>query len=164
MTTIKQANKAEEKKVFSTGIGEVQFMAAARAFENKQTKKKEYSVRVLLDKGDEAIGHLLGIQPKKINTDNNRARNDGHKVVNFVSTFAPQMTDAKGNKLSAEEVPFFDSRIDTAKVKVTYVTPTYGDTQIVRLHGIQIMEMTLAKREGESSIAEHEANLEALTK
>lgn len=133
----------------TTGFGNIKFMFAAKALRNKATGKEEYVVKLEFD-GTVAENlalkeRLSSINSKKIVTNN--VSKAGNFIVSFSSTYAPTVVDAEGNKLEGKDIPFFDSRIDTGLASVLYTIVDYGTTQIIRLKGIALKDLELAKRE-----------------
>ena len=154
----------------TTGIGNIQFMAAARPVVNKFAKgKKEYSIRIELNTNDECLDHIRGINSKKVDTDKNKElASTGKAVLNFTSDYAPKVKLADGTLLTTEQVPFFNSKVDEGTAVVTYKVIDFGDNKIIRLSEIQIMSLNLAPREekqGETTYSDEEvaAKLKALS-
>lgn len=137
-----------------TGTGKILFMAAARPLTDKKTGKTEFSIKIELEGSDPAIAHLKEVAGYKIDTKTNRNRTDGKVVVNFATSLqqkdgsykGPVVLDANGNELTGEAIPFFDGRVDSGKAIVTYSYINYGNTSIVRLAGIKLVELTKAPR------------------
>ena len=135
----------------ATGVGEILFMAAAKALDNKRTGKAEFSIKVKLDANDAAVTHLRDIASYKIDTKTNRAlEGSGQVVVNFTSDFDPKVMGADNEVLSGREIPFFDGRKDKGTAFVTYKVIDYGDNKIVRLSGIKLASLDLAPRDESS--------------
>ena len=136
---------SKQVNTFATGVGQILFMAAAKPINNKKTGKTEYSIKVLLDTADQSVQHLNSINDRKV------VKKDNGMQVNFTSDFAPTVLDADGNKLEGSNIPFFDGRIDSGKAAVSYKVIDYGNTQIIRLAGIKLLELNLAQRENDDS-------------
>lgn len=147
-----------------TGEGEIQFMAAARPFTNQKNGKQEYSIKIKLLADDSAVDHLRSIAEYKVDTKTNRAlAGTGEVIINFTSTFPVQVISPTGEKLTAkseegeiltDNVPFFDSRVDSGKAMVEYKVIDYGDVKVVRLAGIALTELNLTEKEIKSSTNE----------
>lgn len=134
-----------------TGAGNILFMAAAKPIVNKQSGKSEYSIKLELDATDPAVEHLSQVADYKVDTKTNRSlQGTGKVIINFSTTFEPQITDVENNVLTERDVPFFDSRVDTGKAAVAYKVVNYGDKSIVRLAGIKLLELNMAPRENSS--------------
>jgi len=138
-----------------TGQGAALFMVAAKPLLNKHTGKPEYSVKMKFQESSasamEMKSHLQEIADYKIDTKTNRALS-GEFIVNFSSEFEPVVTNADGVTLEGQDIPFFDSRIDTGIVNVTYKVIDYGNTKIVRLGAVQILSLNLAPREDKGEV------------
>lgn len=133
----------------STAVGNIKFMAIARPLLNKQTGKEEYSIKLEFD-GSTPEGLALrqaiqAVQPKKIVTNN--VSKQGNFILSFSTTYAPTVLDSEDNPLTGDTVPFFDSRTDTGQASVVYNVIDYGNTQIIRLAGVKLMQLDLAERE-----------------
>jgi hypothetical protein len=136
----------------TTGAGEILFMAAAKALNNKKTGKTEFSIKLKLPATDPCISHLTSVANYKVDTKTNRAMQDsGNMVINFSSNFAPTVVDADNSALEGSSVPFFDGRKDKGTAAVTYKVIDYGDNQIVRLSGIKLLSLDLAPRDESSN-------------
>jgi hypothetical protein len=137
-----------------TATGSVLFMAAAKAFTNKKTNKSEYSIKVKLQSTDQAVAHLSEIAEYKVDTKTNRAlEGTGEVVINFATDYAPIVTGADGAELKGREIPFFDGRKDTGSAIVSYKVIDYGNNKIVRLSGIQLLELNLAPRGEDTGVS-----------
>ena len=131
-----------------TGVGEIQFMAVARALLNQKTGKEEYSLKIKLKSDDASIAHLKEVAEYKIDTKTNRAlEGTGEVIVNFTSDFAPTVLSADNTKLTGTEIPFFDGRRDKGTAAVSYKVIDYGNNKIVRLAGVKLVDLDLAPRE-----------------
>ena len=51
-----------------TGVGEIQFMAVAKALLNQKTGKEEYSLKIKLKSEDAVVAHLREIADYKVDT------------------------------------------------------------------------------------------------
>ena len=132
----------------STSVGEILFMAAAKAFKSKKTGKEEFSIKLKLDSSDKAVAHLKEIAEYKGDTKTNRAlEGTGEVVINFTSDFDPKVLGVDNALLQGREIPFFDGRKDKGKAAVTYKVIDYGNNKIVRLSGIKLVSLDLAERE-----------------
>lgn len=136
-----------------TGFGSIKFMFAAKPLMNKQKGKEEYVIKLEFDGTDaEALKlkeHLSGINSKKIVTNN--VSKAGNFIVSFSSAYAPIVLSDEGVKLEGNDIPFYDSRIDSGEASVVYTVVDYGNTQIVRLKGISLRNLELAEREAKVS-------------
>lgn len=149
--------------IHQTGKASVKFMAAARALKNIKNGKEEFSVKLELLNSQENTqalrDHLMEVAEYKVDTKTNRKLDD-RMVVNFSSTYAPKVYDAQGTELTGQDIPFFDGRIDTGTVDVTYKVIDYGTNKIVRLAGIKILDLNLAPRDtNEASIDDIKSQL-----
>lgn len=136
---------SKQIETFTTGVGQMLFMAAAKPLTNKKTGKTEYSIKLLLDNADQSVAHINSINDRKV------VKKDTGRQINFTSDFAPNVYDADNNKLEGANIPFFDGRIDSGKAAVSYKVISYGDTKIIRLAGIKLLELNLAQRENDDS-------------
>lgn len=139
-----------------TGLGEIQFMAVARAFTSTQTGKTEFSVKLNLSSGDAAVEHLrlIGADYKLDTKTNTTLIKNGvtdRTVINFASEYRPIVLGTDGQELNEEDAPFFDSRTDKGTAIVLYKVIDYGTNKIVRLSGVILKELTLAPREQSDS-------------
>ena len=136
-----------------TGVGEIMFMAAGRPLKD-DNGNDQYSIKLKLSDSDPSISHLKGVSPKKIDTANNRANKagDGYLFVNFSSSFAPDVADKGGVKLEGDDIPYFDSRVDTGTAAVSYKVVTYPDGKsIVRLAAIKLIDLNITDKESGTS-------------
>lgn len=137
----------------SSGFGAIRFLFAAKPLLNKQKGKEEYVIKLEFDGSDaEALklkDHLSSINSKKIVTNN--VSKAGNFIVSFASAYAPIVLSDEGTKLEGNDIPFFDSRIDSGEASVVYTVVDYGNTQIVRLKGITLKNLQMAEREAKAS-------------
>lgn len=133
----------------ATGLGEILFMAAAKALTNQKTQKTEFSIKLKLPENDAAVEHLREIASYKVDTKTNRAMaGSGEVVINFTSEYQPKVLGSDNEELTDQAIPYFDGRKDTGTAAVTYKVITYDNgNSIVRLSGIKLISLNQTPRE-----------------
>lgn len=155
-----------------TGAGDIVFAALKVPFLNSKTKNREFSIKLELDMSDPqnlvAAKHIEGINDKKLTTsyktkDANgkvsvKKAKEGNYFVNFVAKEDSDIKvfDSEGNLLEKSNIPFFDSRTDSGKAVAIYSVITYdngteGQTQIIRLTAVKLINLNITEKENSNS-------------
>lgn len=151
--------------LLTSPVGDIVWMAAHTAHEDKKTGKKTYSIRLALDPADDNEGFIKAVtkvNKKKVVTEKSYSGESpklqailstGKVLIEARTQFQPTVSDAAGNVL--EDIPmFFAESSGRARMIVEPYTSDKGGT--VNLIEIVLVELTSPETTSESGSTREE--------
>jgi|DEB0MinimDraft_10_1074344.scaffolds.fasta_scaffold01596_12 hypothetical protein len=143
-------------------VGNIKFLAVAKPVKKFQSEDLIYTIKLEFDgtspEGLAFLNSIKAINSKKVVTDN--VSKEGNYIIAFNSKYAPKVMDEAGNLLEGQDIPFFNSKIDSGNARVEIQESKGSGMATAYLKKVQLLDLELAPRDESESLGALEAAIQ----